>query len=229
MLPSWVLLVALAFGLAITLLAYASGHHSGGHINCAVTFGLVLVGECGMVQGFANFVAQLLGSIAGAAILCLIYPAAMDQTGGLGSNGVSEGWSQFNALIGEVMGTFLLMYVVLQTACHRKSEGNRSQAAIAIGFAVFLAHAVLIPIDGCSINPTRSFGPALIGTIRYGKSFFADMWIFWVGPLVGAIVAASLYAAEVKMSSAARSESTKEAPEPSSAVADEAPPIVLLG
>merc|ERR1719450_1932787 len=100
MLPSWVLLVALAFGLAITALAYASGHHSGGHINCAVTLGLVLAGECGLAQGLGNFMAQMLGSVCGAAILCLIYPAAQDHTGGLGSNGVADGWEWSNALVG---------------------------------------------------------------------------------------------------------------------------------
>jgi len=194
--PAWVLMVSLAFGFSIAALAYASGHHSGGHINCAVTLGLVLAGECSLAQGAGNFVAQMLGSIFGAAILCLIYPEANDHTGGLGSNAVNKGWEWHNALVGEIMGTFLLMYVVLQTACHSKSVGNRSQAALAIGLTVFLAHVMLIPIDGCSINPTRSFGPAVVAEIRSDKSHFKDMWIFWVGPLAGAALAAGLFKLE---------------------------------
>merc|ERR1712048_1360491 len=134
-----------------------------------------------------------------------------DLTGGLGSNGVSKGFTQSQALLGEIMTTALLVLVVHETACNPATADNRPLACVAIGFAVFLAHSVLIPIDGCSINPTRSFGPALVATLRYGKSFFADMWIFWVGPLVGAFVAACLYAVEASVSSTC-SESPKEAP-----------------
>merc|ERR1719284_1965841 len=90
----WVLQVALSFGLAISALAYAIGHYSGGQMNCAVTLGLVLVGQCGIIQGILNFVAQILGSITGALILRGMFPEAKDKTGGLGSNGVSEGWTQ---------------------------------------------------------------------------------------------------------------------------------------
>merc|ERR1740123_1303637 len=76
--------------------------------------------------------------------------------------------------------TFLLMFTVLQT-------GNRAPGCIAIGLAVFLAHSVLLPVDGCSINPTRSFGPALVASCRKNSSdLFQDMWVFWLGPLAGA-------------------------------------------
>jgi MIP family channel proteins len=205
--PAWVLEVSLAFGLAITVLAYTFGHFSGGHINCAVTFGLVLAGQCPLVQGIANFVAQMLGSVAGAGILCLIFPAANDHTGQLAANGLGGGVAVANALVGEMFGTFLLMFTVLQTACNPKSEPNRAQACLAIGLAVFCANLVLIPIDGCSINPTRSFGPAVVATARgpvqsgtrrlteapASLDLFSDMWIFWVGPLIGSGLAAGLY------------------------------------
>eukprot|EP00933_Yihiella_yeosuensis_P063194 TRINITY_DN662_c0_g1_i4.p1 TRINITY_DN662_c0_g1~~TRINITY_DN662_c0_g1_i4.p1 ORF type:complete len:586 (-),score=123.38 TRINITY_DN662_c0_g1_i4:443-2092(-) len=192
--PSWVALIALVFGCAIVSLAYATGGRSGGHINCAVTLGLVLTGGCSLLQGVANFIAQMLGSIAGAAILCAMYPEAMDQTGGLGSNGVGEGWKLHNAVIAEIMGTLVLVYVVLQTALSPNSTCNRSQAAIAIGFSVVLAHLSLIPIDGCSINPTRSFGPAVMAQVRNPDGpYFRDMWIFWLGPVGGAVFAAALY------------------------------------
>lgn len=162
LIPAWVLMVALAFGFAITTLAYTIGPYSGGHLNCAVTLGLVVAGHCELLQGLANFLAQMLGSVTGAAILCAIYPIENDLTSILGANSVGPRWHWWNALIGEVTGTFLLVFVVLQTACNPKSTLTRAQACIAIGLAVFSAHCVLIPIDGCSINPTRSFGPALV-------------------------------------------------------------------
>jgi len=196
--PAWVLMVSLVFGLSITALVYSIGHISGGHINCAVTFGLVLSGHTAIVEGVAYFVSQMFGSVVGALILLLIYSPEQDQTDGLGSNGVSNGWSWSNAFVGEIAGTCLLMLTVLQTACHPGSAANRSQAALAIGLAVFIAHTVLIPIDGCSINPTRSFGPALVAQVRYassGKSMFKDMWIFWVGPLMGATLGVAVHQA----------------------------------
>lgn len=189
---AWILQVSLTFGLAITSLAYAIGHYSGGHINCAVTLGLVIAGKCTLLQGVGNFVAQMLGSVVGALFLTMIYPADKDKTGGLGSNSVGPDFSMVNALVGEVFMTFLLVYVVLETATNPATSDNRQLACVAIGFAVFLAHTVLIPIDGCSINPTRSFGPELVARMRYGKGG-SDHIVFWVGPLAGAAIAAGVY------------------------------------
>jgi MIP family channel proteins len=192
----WVLQVALSFGLAISALAYAIGHYSGGQINCAVTFGLVLGGHVTVAQGLMNFLAQMLGSITGALILTGIFPEEMDKTGGLGCNKVSEGWTQTNAFLGEFVMTFLLMFVVLETAINPATAANRELAALAIGFAVFLAHSVLINIDGCSINPTRSAGPAMVRKLFYKKDAgsFHDMWVFWAGPLLGAAAATGVSA-----------------------------------
>lgn len=190
---AWVMQVAFTFGFAITVLAYSIGHYSGGHINCAVTFGLVLTGNCGILQGILNVVAQMMGSVTGAGILRAIFPENMDKTGGLATNSVSEGYSKMNACAGEIMMTFLLMFTVLETAANPLSVLNRSLACVAIGLAVFLAHSVLIPIDGCSINPTRSFGPALVAKFTYKEKevdSFGDMWVFWIGPMVGAAAAA---------------------------------------
>lgn len=188
--PGWVLQVSLTFGFAISALAYSIGHYSGGHINCAVTLGLVLTGHCTMAQGLLNFVAQLLGAITGALILKFMYPEDEDKSGGIGSNSIPEG-RVLNALIGEVMMTFLLVFVVLETATNPATAANREMACLAIGLAVFLAHSVLIPIDGCSINPTRSLGPALVRKFLYKSSgSLQDMWVFWAGPLLGAAGAA---------------------------------------
>jgi len=192
--PGWVLQVALSFGLAITVLAYAIGHYSGGQINCAVTLGLVLGGQVTVLQGLCNFLAQMLGSVLGAAVLKFAYPPEKDLTGGLGTNGVSDGWTPLGALVAEFVGTFLLVYVVFETAVNNATAANASLAPVAIGLSVFLAHSVLIPIDGCSINPTRSFGPALVQAMSgAGSAPFKDMWVFWVGPLLGAAAAAGVY------------------------------------
>jgi len=192
--PGWVLQVAMSFGLGITALVYAIGHFSGGHINPAVTLGLVIAGKCSVLQGSLNFLAQLCGSITGAALLMGMFPEEKDKTGGLGANAVQAGWGKFNAFIAEFIGTFLLMFVVFQTAINPASKANREMAALAIGLAVFLAHCVLIPIDGCSINPARSFGPAVVRKLCYSKNSgsFEDMWVFWAGPLLGAAGAALL-------------------------------------
>jgi len=205
--------VALTFGTCIAVLVYAMGHRSGGHINVAVTIGLVVNGDCGVIQGLANFVAQMLGSVLGAGLLGAVFGVDNDKTGMYGSNAVNPAYSVGNAFVAEMLGTFLLMYVVLETAC---TERNKTvMAALAIGLSVYIAHSLLIPIDGCSINPTRSFGPALIAQIRQDNKpgvfvpshdnpndghwiddkveAFEDHWVFWLGPIVGSLLAVGTY------------------------------------
>jgi len=117
----------------------------------------------------------------------------MTQT--LGTNIVNRVvYGQGYALVGEIFGTFLLCYVVWETAVSSKSTTGQN-ACIAIGFAVFLAHLLLLPIDGCSINPTRSFGPAVVSQFRNcnkeaSDKGIEDLWVMWLGPLVGAGLAA---------------------------------------
>jgi len=196
----WLLQVSLAFGLAITSLAYTVGNYSGGQINSAVTIGLVVMGHTSVMQGIGNIVFQVLGSIAGALFLVGMYQGEdADKTGGLGTNAVQEKYSKLGAFLGEFAMTFLLMFVVLQTAVNPSTSDNRVNACLAIGFAVFLAHCVLIPIDGCSINPPRTLGPALVSKIFYrGKEYeslapFSDMWIFILAPTLGACAASGVY------------------------------------
>merc|ERR1712032_1511957 len=110
---------------------------------------------------------------------------------------MGDGVTPWQALVGEIAGIFLLMYVVLETAVNPRSAANSVNAPIAIGFAVYLAHSVLIPIDGCSINPTRSIGSAVVATIRGCEDMekaWKFMWIAWVGPLAGAALAVAVYA-----------------------------------
>merc|ERR1719231_1090567 len=190
------LVVAFAFGMGILVLAYAIGHHSGGQINCAVTFSLVLGGQVPWYQGAANVAGQLAGSLLGAALLAALFPCAQDATGmTLGTNIVNHAYGAPRALLGEALGTALLCYVVWETAVSKAATVGQN-ACIAIGFAVFLAHLLLLPIDGCSINPTRSFGPAIVASARgceqYVSGGVGDLWVMWVGPLVGAALAAAL-------------------------------------
>lgn len=202
---NWQFQVALTFGFAITALAYSIGHISGGQINCAVTFGLWCSGVIGIGQALVNVVCQLLGSICGAFLTHMVFgnkagETETDKTGGLGCNEVNHGggFNERRAFIGEVMGTFILVITVLETAVNPLTLGNRALACLAIGISVFLAHCVLINVDGCSINPTRSFGPMVVRLMVYPPrkkedTWVSDHWIFWLGPLVGAALAAGMY------------------------------------
>ncbi|KAL4424740.1 hypothetical protein ABPG77_000083 [Micractinium sp. CCAP 211/92] len=181
-LSSWGVTTALAFGLAITVMAYATSHLSGGQLNPAVTLGLALVGALGPAQAAANMLAQLVGAILGSAFLYATVPHASQSA--LGSNKLQPGVTVGNAMTGEILLTFVLVSVVLETAVSKKSITARAQAPLAIGFAVFCAHAVMLPIDGCSINPARSLGPAIVSGTWPGS-----FWVFIVGPFSGAIFA----------------------------------------
>jgi len=189
---AWRLYVAFAFGMSIMVLVYATAHTSGGQINSAVTLSLVVGGKLDWVQGLGNAFAQFVGAILGAGLV----EAALPIQTGLGANAVSSDYSSGQAFIGEFMGTLLLCIVVFQTAVDNKAitrsgeTTNPLAAPIAIGFAVFLAHLALLPVTGCSINPPRSFGPALVATIAGEKGWMDDYWIFFVAPHMAAVVAA---------------------------------------
>lgn len=197
--PGWVQQISLTFGFCITCLAYTVGHHSGAQINCAVTFALALAKQVTLKQALGNFAGQMLGSLAGAAYLALLIPAEADLTGGLGANTVSPRVENWMALLAEVAMTFLLVYVVMESAVNPRTKDYRINAPIAIGLAVYLAHSILIPVDGCSINPSRSFGPAVVASIRYSSDaekvsgIWKDHWVFWLGPLAGAALAVAVY------------------------------------
>ncbi len=157
-------------------LVYTFWHISGGQCNCAVTLALVLSGHLGLVQGIGNFVGQLVGSLLGAGLLYSVVPDANSSS--LGANSIARDFTVGNvrviwcrmshmcvhtkylsnnytqAVMGEIVMTFVLCFVVQMTACWPKSFA-KNLAPFAIGMVVFSAHAVLLPVDGCSINPTR--------------------------------------------------------------------------
>jgi len=190
--------ISMSFGFAITALVYMTAHTSGGHVNCAVTFALCLAGLCEPLDGVMIAVVQFAGSVLGALLIAATFKEENDMTGGLGTNAIADGVGYGNAWCGEIVMTYLLCTVVFATAVNENAitrnvkTQNPMLAPVAIGFSVFLAHQVLIAVDGCSINPTRTFGPAVVGSFRHDKTF-NDFEVFMVGPLVGAAIAALQY------------------------------------
>jgi MIP family channel proteins len=187
--------VALAFGIGIAVLVYMVAPISGGHINPAVTFGFVLLGDMTPVKGMLYTLAQCLGAVLGAAIVwgSTASDILMDLTDGnppflIGSNSVQPDLPLGSAFLAECMGTFLLVLTVMMTAVfHRSIAGNI--APIAIGWSVLLAHLVLVPLTGCGINPARSLGPMLVVIMAGGKVGYEGWWIYYTAPFVGSAAA----------------------------------------
>lgn len=184
--------VALAFGLALVVLAYAIGPVSGCHINPAVTLGIALTRAISWAEACAYVIAQVVGGILGVGLLRLMvnYGGVVDRTGTLGANGWTAPVNTLGAFVVEVMMTALLVVVVLLTA----EIGAGPLSGLAIGLALAVDHLVGIPITGTSANPARSIGSA----VWYWPAF-PQLWLFIVAPLVGGVVAVGLYRALVPL------------------------------
>ena len=179
---------ALAFGLAVVAMAYTIGGVSGCHINPAITLGAWISKRIGSKDAIMYMVAQVLGAISGSALLWL----AVDNAAGLsgtGANTCQEGVSTTGGLIAEIIFTFVFVLVVLGTTDEKKGAGNF--AGLAIGLSLVLVHLVCIAYTGTSVNPARSVGPALF----QGGAALEQLWIFIVGPFVGAVLAALAWCA----------------------------------
>ncbi|CAM0952729.1 unnamed protein product [Alopecurus aequalis] len=183
--------VAWSFGATIMVLVYCTGGVSGGHINPAVTFGLLVCRKISLVRAALYVTAQCLGAICGAAVVKGVTGRNYEALGG-GANSVADGFSVGGALGAEVTGTFVLVYVVLSATDPKRTARDSFipiLVPLPIGFAVFVVHLATIPITGTGINPARSLGAA----VMYNQhKAWKDHWIFWVGPLIGA-TAAALY------------------------------------
>jgi len=175
--------IALAHGLAIALLVAATAKVSGGHINPAVTFGALVTGKIDLTKAIMYVVAQLVGAVIGAWLLMLVIPAAAQ--GNLGAHGLGSGITAGGGLLAEIVLTFALVFVVFATAMDPKGLGHLAPAAI--GLTVLVDHLVGVPVTGASMNPARSFGPAL------AAGAWDNHWIYWVGPLIGGALAALVY------------------------------------
>ncbi|KAG6601164.1 Aquaporin PIP2-1, partial [Cucurbita argyrosperma subsp. argyrosperma] len=181
--------IAWAFGGMIFVLVYCTAGISGGHINPAVTFGLFLARKVSLVRAVAYIVAQCLGAVCGTGLVKAFQKAYYHKYGG-GANQLALGYSKGTGLGAEIVGTFILVYTVFSATDPKRSARDSHVPVLAplpIGFAVFMVHLATIPITGTGINPARSFGPAVI--LNHEKPW-NDQWIFWVGPFVGAAIAA---------------------------------------
>ncbi len=183
--------VAIAFGLTVVTMAYAIGHISGCHLNPAVSIGLCIGGRFDKKELLPYIFAQVLGGIAGAAVLYSIATGKDGfEIGGFAANGYGEhspdGYNLLAALVTETVLTFMFLIIILG-ATHSKAP--KGFAGLAIGLGLTLIHLISIPVTNTSVNPARSTSQALF----VGGWALEQLWLFWVAPIVGAILAGIVY------------------------------------
>jgi aquaporin Z len=186
--------IALAFGLSVVVFAYAIGGISGCHINPAVTIGVLVTGKISVKDAVIYIVAQLIGALLGALVLQQILHGQISGFNSgewaYGSNGWGKGYQNeygiTAAFLTEAVLTFIFLFVILATTSR---VGNSMMAGLAIGLTLVLIHLVAIPITGTSVNPARSFGPAILA----GGQALSQLWLFIVAPVAGAILAAIVW------------------------------------
>lgn len=186
--PAQVLMVAMAFGLSVVAMAYTIGGISGCHINPAITLGCMLSGRMQAKEGVMYMLFQVIGAFIGSALLAVLTSnIEMDYATTTGANACASGVSVLGGLLVEIFFTFVFVLVVLGTTDAKKGAGNF--AGLAIGLSLVLVHIVCIPITGTSVNPARSIAPALF----QGGEALAQLWIFIVGPFVGAVLSSLVW------------------------------------
>ena len=184
--------VSLAFGLTVLTMAFAIGHISGCHLNPAVSVGLCVGGRFPASQLPGYVISQVLGGIAGAAVLYIIASgkAGFDVTAGFASNGFGEhspgGYTMVAALVTEVVMTMMFILIILGATDKRAPQGL---GPVAIGLGLTLIHLISIPVTNTSVNPARSTGVAVF----QGSWAVSQLWLFWVAPIVGAVIGAVIY------------------------------------
>ena len=184
--------VSLAFGLTVLTMAFAIGHISGCHLNPAVSLGLWSGGRFATAELGPYILAQVVGGIAGAAVLYVIATgqAGFDVAAGFASNGYAEhspgGYSMIAAIVTEVVMTFMFLIIILGATDKRAPQGF---APLAIGLGLTLIHLISIPVTNTSVNPARSTGVAIF----QGDWAVSQLWLFWLAPIVGAVLAGGIY------------------------------------
>ncbi|QDO92752.1 aquaporin Z [Formosa sediminum] len=183
--------VSMAFGLTVLTMAYAIGHISGCHLNPAVTIGLTVGGRFDKKDVVPYIIAQVLGGILGAGILYAIASGkAGFELGGFAANGYGEhspdGYNMMSALVTEVVMTFMFLIIILGATHSKASAGF---GGLAIGLGLTLIHLISIPVTNTSVNPARSTSQAIF----VGDWALSQLWLFWVAPIVGAIIAGVVY------------------------------------
>ena len=190
------ILTALAFGLAIVAMAYSVGNISGCHINPAVSLGVLLSGGMKLKEFFGYIAAQCVGALAGSGLLALIFGLGKvkDMTGGFGSNGLAGvGENPIAGLVVEIVLTFIFVLCILGVTSKKQSHG--SFGGLVIGLTLVGVHILGIGLTGTSVNPARSIGPAVVAAISGNLAPLGSLWVFIVGPLAGAALAAVVYKA----------------------------------
>ncbi len=185
--------ISFAFGLAVVAMAYTIGGITGCHINPAITIAMLVAGKIKSGEAFSYIIGQLIGATLAAGVLYLIQKGLPDFKMGewaLGANGWGEGYlggyNTTSAFIAEAVLTFLFLFVIFGTT---SKWGNSTMAGLAIGLTLVLIHLVAIPITGTSVNPARSFGPAIFAQ---GKAL-TQLWLFFAAPITGAVIAAFVW------------------------------------
>lgn len=182
--------VSFAFGLTVLTIAYGLGHISGAHLNPAVTLGLLAGGRISSNIALPYIVSQVLGAIAAAGVLYVIATGNGSDIGGFAANGYGEhspgGYSLLSGIVTEVVMTFIFLIVILGATDSRAPQGF---AGIAIGLALTLIHLISIPVTNTSVNPARSISQAVF----VGDWALAQLWVFVVFPIVGAVIAGWIY------------------------------------
>lgn len=181
--PAGLVAIALAHGLAIALMIYAIGHVSGGHINPAVTIPMMILKKIDVPNGVMYIIFQLIGAVLAALAHAAVLPQGAQISYALNQPG--PGVTLGTALVTEVILTFFLVFVIFGVAIHKNAAAG--WAGFAIGLTVTLDHFAGVPISGASMNPARTFGPALVS---FNWNAHA---IYWIGPIIGGIVAALVY------------------------------------
>ena len=188
------LLTALAFGLSIVAMAYSIGNISGCHVNPAVSLAVFINGGMDSRDFIGYVVAQVLGALVGALLLVGIFTTGnvVDLTGGLGTNGLAGvNGSIVAGLLVECVLTFIFVLTILGVTSSKAGHG--SLAGLVIGLTLTFVHILGIGLTGTSVNPARSFGPAVVAAITGNTAAIGSLWVFIVGPLAGAALAAVVY------------------------------------
>ena len=188
------ILTALAFGLVIVGMAYCVGNISGCHINPAVSLGVLISGGMSVADFVGYIISQCLGAFAGAGVLAAIFGlgGVQDMTGGFGSNGLAGvNGSAVAGLLVECVLTFVFVLTILGVTSKNANHG--SFGGLVIGLTLTLVHILGIGLTGTSVNPARSFGPALVAAMNGNAEPLGALWVFIVGPLAGAAAAAVVY------------------------------------
>lgn len=188
------ILTALAFGLSVVAMAYCVGNVSGGHFNAAVTLAMLIRKKISTKDAVMYWIFQIIGAFVGSILLAIIFAAGhvTDMTGGYGSNGLAGvNGSAIAGLLVEIILTFIFLMAIQGVTSEKFKHG--SFAGLIIGLTLTFVHILGIGLTGTSVNPSRSIAPAIVAAISGNTAPLGALWVFIVGPLVGAALAAIVY------------------------------------